>query len=335
MVGINLKFILQWRKLIALLLSVALFQHIFAVRVSARDDRSVQEIIAAGFYGFEENIDVSSLALTPNALLRVFSCVIKDDPYLFFVDGNLRYSYKTNGCVLSIIPQYTMTGEEYESAAAYCWNKVRAMAALADHYVSESEKALFLHDFICENFAYDSTLENNDIYNFLLTGKGTCEAYMLLYTAVLRECGIKAHFAASDSLSHIWNIVRIDGEWYHVDLTWDDSASAESVSRRHFLLSDKKAAEKGHKEWYLPIHASCSSEKYVDFDFDGLLEARVVSGDVDHDGEITLLDLLILRGRQARAELTDLCVFCADIDLDGAVNEGDAELLRRKLLAGD
>lgn len=332
-IAIKLKFVLPWRKLISLLLSVALFQYIFAVRVSARDDRTAQEIITAGFYGFEENIDVSSCALTPNELLRAFLCVIKDDPYLFFVSRNLRYSYKTNGCVLCITPQYTMTGEDYERAITYCRERVKAMAALAEHFENDVEKALFLHDFICERFEYDSDLKNDDIYDFLITGKGTCEAYMLLYTAVLRECGIEAHFAASDSLTHIWNIVRVDGEWYHVDLTWDDSASAETVSHRHFLLSDAEAIEKGHKEWYLPIDVACSSEKYVDFD--GLLGDRVILGDINHDGEISLLDLLILRGWQAQNVSSDFCNFCADIDLDGTADDDDVELLRRKLLAGD
>lgn len=335
MIGIKFEFDIPWRKIISCLLSLALFRYAFAVNVSAKDDRVVQEKISLGFYGFEQSIDVSEFALAPTELLHIFSCAIKDDPYLFFVSRNLRYSYKTNGCVLSLTPQYTMTREEYESAVTYCTERVGAIAALSEHFESEIEKVLFLHDFICENFEYDDELKNDDIYDFLLTGKGTCEAYMLLYTAVLRECGIESHFAASDSLTHIWNIVRLDGEWYHVDLTWDDSASEESVSRRHFLLSDKAALGKGHRDWYLPIDAECISEKYDNFEFDGLLGDRVISGDINHDGEISLLDLLILRGWLAQNHPTDFCDSCADIDLDGTVNECDVELLRRKLLAGD
>lgn len=334
-VGINFKFVMLWRRFVALLLCVALSRYIFAVDVGADENPTVQEIIAAGFYGFEENIDVSAYMLTPTELLRIFSCVIKDAPYLFFISRNLRYSYKTNGCVLTLTPQYTMTKEEYEIAVAYCTGKVGAIAALAEHYESESEKALFLHDLICESFEYDDELKNDDIYDFLLTGKGTCEAYMLLYTAVLRECGIESHFAASDTLTHIWNIVRIDGEWYHVDLTWDDSASSDTVSRRHFLCSDKVALERGHRDWYSPIDCSCTSEKYENFDFDGFLQTDVKLGDVNHDAEVSLLDLLILRKWQTDKDSTDFCTFCADVDLDGAISEADIEILRKKLLEYD
>lgn len=334
-IGIRFKFVVPWRKIISCLLSLALLRYVFAVNASANNDSAVQELISSGFYSFEQRIDVSEFALTPTELLHIFSCVIKDDPYLFFVSRNLRYSYKTDGCVLSLTPQYTMTREEYESAITYCTERVGAIAALLDHFESEIEKALFLHDFICENFEYDDELKNDDIYDFLLTGKGTCEAYMLLYTAVLRECGIESHFAASDVLTHIWNIVRLDGEWYHVDLTWDDSASSKTVSRRHFLCSDKAVSERGHRDWYSPIKVDCLSEKYDNYDFDGLLQIDVTLGDVDHDGEISLIDLLVLRRWQASEDTADFCSFCADIDLNGIIDENDIELLRRKLLASD
>ena len=334
MVGIK-KFALWGRRFLSCLLSLALLQYLFVLGVSADKSRTAEERLTEGFYGFEEVIDISEFALTPTELLHIFSCVIKDDPYLFFVGRNLRYSYKTNGCVLTLTPQYTMTREEYEISLAYCVERVGAIAALAEHYKSESEKALFLHDYICEGFEYDYELKNDGVYDFLITGRGTCEAYMLLYSALLRECGIESHFAASDLLTHIWNIVRIDGEWYHVDVTWDDSASEEGVSRRHFLLSDEAAMKKGHGDWYLPIDAECSSEKYGDFEFDGLLEVKVTLGDVDHDGEVTLLDLLILRRWQASGEASDLCRSCADLNLDGRADAEDTELLRRKLIAND
>jgi hypothetical protein len=107
------------------------------------------------------------------------------------------------------------------------------------------------------------------------------------------------------------------------------------VSRRHFLLSDQSALEKGHRDWYFPIDAVCSSEKYGGYEFDGLLEGKVTLGDVNHDGEVTLLDLLMLRRWQASGNVCDFCRFCADLNLDGRADEADAELFRRKLISSD
>ena len=334
-IGIR-RFVFPWRRLLSCLLSLALLQHLLALGVCAEEIGTVEEILTEELYSFEETIDVSEFALTPSELLRVFSCVIKDDPYLFFVGGGLRYSYDKSGRVLTLTPRYTMTREDYETALAYCVERVRSIAALAEHYESESERALFLHDYVCENFEYDHSLTNGGIYDFFLTGRGTCEAYMLLYSALLRECGIESHFAASDPLTHIWNIVLIDGEWYHVDVTWDDSASEEAVSRRHFLLSDQSALDRGHRDWYCPTEVRCISDAYESIDFDGLLPTAVAVGDVDHDGQFALLDLLLLRSRQAQAfSETDFCDACADVNLDGTVDGDDIELLRRKLLASD
>ena len=333
-IGIN-KFVFPWRRLISCLLSLALIQYVFALNVSANESKTAEEVLTEGFYGFEDSIDVSAFELSPTELLQIFSRVIKDDPYLFFVGGNLRYSYGASGYALTLTPRYTMTAEQYEVSLAYCVGRIRAIAALAEHYESEGERALFLHDFICENFEYDHALTNGGIYDFFLTGRGTCEAYMLLYSALMRECGMESHFAASDPLTHIWNIVLIDGEWYHVDVTWDDSASSEAVSRRHFLCSDASALERGHKDWYLPIEVQCLSNKYVDFDFDTFLQDRITLGDVNHDGNVTLLDLLMLRRWQTGGEDSDFCRFCADLTLDGAVDEKDIDIMRRKLIASD
>ena len=175
----------SWKRFVACVLFLSLLWGAFCIYVGARAEKTLEQVISEGFYGFEERIDVSSFSLTPEELSHSFACVIKDDPYLFFVSRNLRYSYDAQGRVCSLMPQYTMTAEEYAEASAYCTARVLAMAKLAEHFESESEKALFLHDLICERYEYDRELKNNDIYKFLLTGRGTCESYMLLYNVLL------------------------------------------------------------------------------------------------------------------------------------------------------
>ncbi|MBQ8409490.1 MAG: hypothetical protein IJY39_11580 [Clostridia bacterium] len=298
----------------------------------------VTEAMREGFYTFAESIDVSEYGITSNELTQLFATVIKDDPYLFYVDTRLSYSYRRDGCVISLKPLYTMSPSEVEAAWLYCRDRVREIANLACG--DEVERALWLHDYICQGFSYDDSLQNHSMYEMLRTGKGTCQAYTHLYIALLREVGIESHFVASDSLAHIWNLVRIGGLWYHTDLTWDDSASQETVSRRHFLLSDAAAIERGHGDWYSPIEVVCLSELYRDVDFDAMLSAEALSGDVDHNGQVDLADLLALRiwlkDASGKLALTaGFCVGCADLDQNGVAADTDVILLRRKLLQGN
>lgn len=299
---------------------------------SSEPTKDVYEKVREGFYSFSESIDIREYEILPDELTGIVASVIKDDPYLFFVDGNMSYSYEPGGFVISLKPKYTMRGEEVFLAWDFCRQMVRELAKEADRFQTDAQKALYLHDAICLMTEYDGKLENDDLYDLFVSGRATCQGYTAAYLAALRECGIEAHFVASDSIEHIWNCVKIDGEWYHVDLTWDDSKTGDSaeVSRRHFLLSDADAERKGHKDWYSVSDFACKSDSYSECDFDLLLHSSFKKGDVDHDCALTLADILVLR-RDGEGS----CLECADVDGNGEVDIADLELIRQKLLFFD
>lgn len=318
-------------RFVAVLLSILLCLRIFQIESIAKDSKTdASDVIKSGFYSFKDSIDVSGFDLTPAVLSSLFSSIIKDDPYLFFVNNNLAYSYTSGGYVLSLKPTYSMVGQDVFVAWDLCREMVRRIASLANKYETDAGKALFVHDYICSNFSYDPSLQSNDIYSFFLTGRGTCQSYTYAYMAVLRQCGIEAHYVASDAIAHIWNYVNIDGEWYHADLTWDDQG--ESISRRHFLCSDKRAKERGHRDWYSSENRVCDSETYYDFVFDNLLHKEYSLGDVDHNGSIDVCDIAQFRLHLANVENFVFCLMCADLNCDGLVNESDMVYLRKKLL---
>lgn len=321
------------KRMVAALLSLCLLlQSVIFAAAADVEGESVGEVISRGFYEFCESIDISTYEIYPEELTHIVSSVIKDDPYLFFVNGHLSYSYKSGGHVLSLKPTYNMTEEEVFSAWETCRSRVREIAEMAMEYESQAERALFAHDYICEHFEYDESLESDDLFDFFETGAGTCQGYAAVYMAVLRECGIACRYVASDTIAHIWNYVEIDGEWYHVDLTWDDSATG-ATSRRHFLLSDRVAEERGHRDWYSSSVVVCDSEKYADVKFDGWLQDKHLAGDGDHGGSVDLADLLYLRKQLSMGNISHLCASCADINADGTLDALDAERLRKKLLS--
>lgn len=115
--------------------------------------------------------------------------------------------------------------------------------------VGEREVAAFFHDYICENFEYDTSLESDCLYTILRDGVGTCRAYGMLYIALLRESGIDATYAVCDEMKHMWVIARIDGAWYHFDVTWDDGGKGCEVSRKYFMLTDSEMRAAGRADW--------------------------------------------------------------------------------------
>ena len=54
--------------------------------------------------------------------------------------------------------------------------------------------------------------------------KGVCQGYALLALKMLRELGIETLYVVGEVNTgpHAWNLVKVDGEWYHLDTTWND-----------------------------------------------------------------------------------------------------------------
>ena len=89
------------RKLVVMILVAVLLFCAMTVRGWAgnKDDISSTEVVRAGFYSFSDSIDISSFGIKPEELSGFLAGIIKDDPYLFFVSGQMSYSYKSGGGV--------------------------------------------------------------------------------------------------------------------------------------------------------------------------------------------------------------------------------------------
>lgn len=328
---------------LALAVSI-IFSSITVIRAdnAAKDERErsraeAVERMRRGFENFEESIDISDLSIYPDELGRLFSDATKDTPYLFYVSNNLSYSYRTSGSVVSVNPKYTMDRTDAEAAIEFCKSEVAKMAELLSDKEGELERLVGAHDLICKRFTYDITLESNNICSFLTARRGTCQGYTWTYMALLRELGIECHYVASDSIAHIWLVVKIDGGWYYSDVTWDDPPSAEEggkYSRKHILFSDNKADADGYIDRYSAIAVKCDSEIYDGDDILNDIPFCSLLGDINHDGEISLSDLIYLRLyiRDKNVKMQNFCLACADADGNFYVDGNDTEFLRRALL---
>ena len=125
--------------------------------------------------------------------------------------------------------------------------------------MSDLEKALVLHDYIALNTEYDyqgylnGNLPNSvfTIEGTLVEGKAVCQGYALAYQYLLNKVGIESKYVASSAMNHGWNLVKIFGRWYHVDVTWDDPVWDQlgRVKHQYFLLSDAGIMGLEHYSW--------------------------------------------------------------------------------------
>jgi hypothetical protein len=147
---------------------------------------------------------------------------------------NCRFTYKT-------------TSEEEQLLD----KKIKSvLKALELEEASDYEKVKAIHDYIINRVSYDTKLEKSSAYNALNEKSAVCEGYSTLAYRMFLEAGLESRIISGtgDGVPHAWNIVKVKGKWYNIDLTWDDpvtSSGKPMLVYDYFLKSTKDF--KGHK----------------------------------------------------------------------------------------
>lgn len=116
--------------------------------------------------------------------------------------------------------------------------------------MSARDKIKVIHDFIIDNTDYDTlksnnikdtTYRSNTAYGVLLENKGICSGYSDAMAIFLNKLNIINYKISNNE--HIWNLVLLDSDWYHLDLTWDDPISDKNITRDNYFLITTKNLE--------------------------------------------------------------------------------------------
>ncbi|MBQ4193663.1 MAG: S-layer homology domain-containing protein [Clostridia bacterium] len=213
-----------------------------------------------------ESMNLYEYRITVDDFMRIYSDLFANAPEFFFLAPRVAY-HTADGLFSDILVdvtfQYVMTREEREAASAFYEKEVAAIVALVPAGLTDVEKALFVHDYIISAYAYDEGESIYDTYTFLKTRTGVCQAYSLLYLRVLREIGVECAVVTSSDMRHAWNLVKLGGNWYHVDLVYDDPRPDRTgrVLHEYFLLSDDEIRAKEHYNWSSTVKCPVSWPK--------------------------------------------------------------------------
>ncbi len=145
-----------------------------------------------------------------------------------------------------------------------------AIASCVTDGMSDYEIAKALHDYLATHNEYDMRLYSGNLpalsrtsYGALVNRTSVCSGYALAYQHLMEDAGIPCEYVTGMTTrgSHAWNIVQIDGEWYHVDVTWDDpTPNREGYVRYKYFLKSDKAMSRDHISW--EASHTCTSTKY-------------------------------------------------------------------------
>ncbi|MHC1786576.1 MAG: transglutaminase domain-containing protein [Christensenellales bacterium] len=192
----------------------------------------------------------------------------------------------------------------------------------------EYARAKWFHDWLTENARYDYSFTYYDAKGVLLAGKGVCQSFAEAYQLLLNKVGIsnkllsgKANNGTGGWEGHAWNLVKIGGNWYHVDVTWDDTGDRYE----YFLKSDQSMS--ANHQWSTSRYPACP------YDWGKEPGKEAIKGDADLSGVIDLQDLVVLIDYlvtgKAPASLDN-----ANADGQGEVDIGDLVWIIDRIVGG-
>ena len=239
-----------------LLLSI-LWIAISANSIKAEAATSAQEEAIAGeLTQMLQNMDTSthyiySYRVTAAELNEIYTNLTKTDTNLLIesYDYNLYLSAKTLGRYVYSVQFYNMN-EDALTIYPKLVNTYNEIMSGVEESMSDLDKIIYFHDAIVEQVTYrkDGT---NHVYGSngaLANGTAVCMGYADALMLFLNECGIEAVYVKEKTtLNHGWVYAKLDGEWYHIDPTWDDTRSTVKgeISRSFLLRNDEEFANGG------------------------------------------------------------------------------------------
>ncbi len=306
----------------------------------------LESCLLEGLLACETALDLSDHALPVAELAAVYAGVLQDHPELFHVAPRMTYTYSVapdgTALVRTLSPTYTLTGDALTAARLLYRDTVIDLlaapeSAFAGRTHTEAETVLLIHDQLADRYAYDTRTDaaNADAYTLFRDGVGICQAYALAAMALCRAAGLEADFVASPAMDHAWNHVRVEGVWYHMDVTRDDPIPAagnpDLVTHDRLLRSDAGMAALGYHGFSCAAHHVCTDTRYETTDGEAALAgfshplAVLAVGGTDH---------LIWVGMHADGHLRAAEIGTAGISLSAAGDmDSDGDLTPADLLA--
>ena len=262
--------------------------------------------------------------------------------------------------------------EDYEDYGFMKWYVDKAaeyvVNSVTDSTMSDMQKAVRLHDWIMNNVEYDPLVSEADAMKkngitppdsmytkknhvdasvFLHQRNGhyytVCDGYARCYRILMNKAGVKTYYVigrdenpdTDKRINHAWNLVLINGCYYHVDVTWDDGRSG--LERfKYFMQIDSIFNGDGHKKYnwevqsvgtmYDPYEEICNLNKtngVTGYSLDYL--GRIGSTPSVDQSAVNRLEAIVAGTRTPSAYEKVM----GDINFDGVITQADVTLMKQ------
>ena len=205
-----------------------------------------------------------------NSINIIVKLVLGDHPELINFDNCCVYFGRyANATSLSLQPVFS--DQEFPAAQKRFDSEVqRILRQVIKPNATPIQRVLAIHDYLVNHVVYDHddasgrkpSILSHTAYGAIVNKKAVCEGISYAFSLLAHQAGIEATVVnGMAGGEHAWNMVRINSEHYHMDVTWDirKRANPKVKAYDYFCLSDHDLR---HRNWEKALYPVCNSARY-------------------------------------------------------------------------
>lgn len=240
---------------------------------------------------------------------RVHRAYLTDHPEVFWLPADSAgYHYWDYGSAMNVEFMFAFAGDTLQEMKKQLSDRVEKIISDAPEQASDYEIELYFNDYLTKTLTYDHEKKASmraNAYGALMNGKVVCAGYSAAFQLLCNRAGISCESVfgyitktdgeennTEENTLHQWNCVKLDGEWYYTDVTWNDfndinsahayfnitSAEIEKTRTINPLYTDDPSWRDGCGNVIAPV---CSATAYNYYNKTG-----TVITDLDDDNDI-------------------------------------------------
>lgn len=213
-----------------------------------QDKKELYTCLYNSFVNYESHIELPKDYLVDD-FDYVFNLLTLENPQLFYLSTAYAYYYYPSGVqyyITAIDPKYYWSGDEAAKMRKTMDNAATKILKSVPDGSDTFTTILTYHDTLVNDITYtlDDLAKRYCAYGAFADGEAVCGGYSQAFSYLCQMSGLQCvnitgyTDSESEYPDHEWNRVMLEGEWYNMDVTWDDPDYGSAISHEYFCATD-------------------------------------------------------------------------------------------------
>lgn len=217
----------------------------------------------------EENVSFQDI-------FDIYQLVYNDEYRLFYISPTIEYLKDyDSGNITEMKFSYNFTQAQVSSMRARIESEADGILSKITPLMNDYDMVKLFHDSVITSCEYKETDNQNTVYGCLVEKQALCQGYSRTFTYLCSEAGIDSFVVLGVAGEpHMWNVVKMDGDYYHIDLTWDDpdnKSAPDSVRYDYFGITDERIRQLRQVDDYDYAVPAANGTKYQYYQYNNLV----------------------------------------------------------------